>query len=258
MEALRIDQDLAEAHASLANLKWLCEWDWAGAEASYRKALELNPNDASGHRLYASHLSSMGKHDEALLSIRLAQELDPLSLVVNMELAWQLYLARDFHAAMEQSWKTLAMEPKFAPAQNTLGLAYQAMGTHEEAILEFQNAVNCSGGHPASIASLAHAYAKGGEIRRAKEALRELELLTQHRYVSPYWLALVYAGLGQQDAAFEWLSKAGAERDVWLVWLKVEPRFDCLRRDPRFDDLLRMMRLSPSQSKRFVQASVSV
>jgi TolB-like protein/tetratricopeptide (TPR) repeat protein len=255
--ALRIDQDLAEVHAALANLKWLCEWDWAGAEASYRKALALNPNYEPGHRLYAAHLSSMGRHDEALRAIRVAQELDPLSLVVNMELAWQLYLARDFQAAMEQSWKTLAMEPKFAPAQNTLALAYQSMGMHEEAIVEFQNALNCSCSHPASMASLAHAYARGGDIRRAKEGLRELEQLSQHRYVSPYWLALVHAGLGQQDAAFECLSKSRAERDVWLVWLKVEPRFDCLRRYPRFDELLRTMRFSPSQAKQFAQVSVS-
>jgi tetratricopeptide (TPR) repeat protein len=173
-----------------------------------------------------------------------------------MELARHLYLARDFQAAMEQSWKTLAMEPTFAPAQNTLALAYQGMGTHEEAILEFQNAVNCSGGHPASMASLAHAYARGGEVHRAKEVLRELQLLTQHRYVSPYWLALVHVGLGQQNAAFECLSKARAERDVWLVWLKVEPRFESLRQDPRFDELLRKIRLSPSQSQQFAQASV--
>jgi TolB-like protein/tetratricopeptide (TPR) repeat protein len=254
--ASRIDQDLAEVQASLGTLKWLFEWDWAGSEEGFRRALELNPNYASGHRLYASYLSSMGKHDEALRAMRLAQELDPLSLVVDMELAWQLYLARDFQAAMEQSWKTLAMEPHFAPAQNTLGLAYQAMGTHEEAILEFQNAVNCSGSHPASIASLAHAYAKGGDVCRAKAALRELQLKARQRYVSPYWLALVHTGLGQQDLAFECLHKAHAERDVWLVWLKVEPRFDCLRRDPRFVELLRMIRLSPSQSKPLVQASV--
>lgn len=252
--ALRMDQDLAEAHASLAGLKKICEWDWAGGETEFRRALELDPNYASAHRRYASHLSSMGRHDEALLVIRRAQELDPLSLVVNMELAWDLYMARDFQASMEQSWKTLAMEPKFAPAQNTLGLAYEAMGMHDEAIVEFQNARDCSGSHPASIASLAHAYARAGDHGLAKATLCELEDMARHRYVSPYWLAVVHTGLGQCDPAFNWLRKAHAEHDPWLVWLKVEPRLDCLRPDARFDELLRSIRLSPSQSKRVAQA----
>ncbi len=247
MAALRIDQDLAEAHASLASLKKLYEWDWAGGEAEYRKALELNPNFAAGHHTFAAHLSAMGRHDEGLEEIRRAQELDPLSLVVNMELAWQLYMARDFQASMDQSWKTLAMEPQFAAAQNTLGLAYEAMGMHEEAIVEFQNARTCSGGNPASVAALAHAYATAGDHGDAAAALRELEHIAQQRYVSPYLLGLVHSGLGRDDIAFEWLGKALAERDVWLVWLKVEPRFDRLRPDPRFHQLLSSIRLASSQ-----------
>src|SRR5207302_914925 len=123
------------------------------AESEYQKALELNPNHPSSHRHYAALLSAMGRHSDGLNEVRLAQELDPLSLVVHMEAAWHLYLARDFQASTEQSWKTLAMEPKFAAAQNTLGLAYEAMGMHEEAILEFQNARACSDGNPVSIAA---------------------------------------------------------------------------------------------------------
>ena len=166
-----------------------------------------------------------------------------------MELAWQLYLARDFQASMDQSWKTLALEPQFAAAQNTLGLAYQAMGMHEDAIVEFQNARVCSGGHPASLAALAHAYASVGDPDEAALALCELEQSAQHRYVSPYLSGLVHSGIGQDDRAFEWLGKALAERDVWLVWLKVEPRFDRLRSDPRFGALLSGLRLdSPCYS----------
>ncbi len=121
--ALRIDDQLAEAHTAIAGVKRYCDWDWSGAEAAYRRALELNFNDPRAHRLYADYLSTMGRSEEALREISAAQELDPLSLVINMEMAWTLYVARDFQGAAEQSWKTLAMEPRFAPAQNTLGLA---------------------------------------------------------------------------------------------------------------------------------------
>ena len=138
--ALELDEELAEAHASLASIRRLFERDWPGAEAAFLKALELNPNYADGHHWYAAHLSAMGRLDEALREIRTAQELDPLSLVINMEVAWNLYMARDFKGAVEQSWKTLVLEPKFAAAQHTLGLAYEQLGATDEATTEFQNA----------------------------------------------------------------------------------------------------------------------
>ncbi len=134
--ALRIDDELAEPHLSLAGIRRMFEWDWPGAEAGYRTALELNPNHARGHQLYAGHLAATGRPEEAALQIRWALELEPASLVINMEAAWILYLARDFQGAIEQSWRTLAMEAKFAAAQNILGLAYEQLGMHEEAIVE--------------------------------------------------------------------------------------------------------------------------
>jgi DNA-binding winged helix-turn-helix (wHTH) protein/Flp pilus assembly protein TadD len=234
--ALRIDDRLAEAHTSRAGVKRYCDWDWTGAETAYRRALELNSNDPRAHRLYADYLSTMGRSEEALREIGAAQELDPLSLIINMEMAWILYIARDFQGAAEQSWKTLAMEPRFAPAQNTLGLAYQQMGMIEEAIVELDNARACSGEHPVAQAALAHALAIAG--RRA-----EAELLMEHlkitRNVSWYWLAIVNTALGECDAAFESLQQACEQREAWLVWLKVEPRYDPLREDARFDHLLR-------------------
>jgi tetratricopeptide (TPR) repeat protein len=241
--ALRIDPQLAEAHTSLAGVKKLYEWDWAGAEAEYLRALELNPRYAAARQLYADHLSAMGRPQEAIQQIRSAQELEPLSLVISMEMAWILYMARDFQGAFEQSWKTLALEPRFAAAQNTLGLAYEQMGMHDEAIVEFQNARVCSDGHPAAIAALAHAYASAGKRQEAAEMLSELQHVSRHRYVSPYWLSIVYAGVNEHDRAFESLEKACDERDIWLVWLRAEPRFDCLRSHARFDDLLRRIGL---------------
>jgi tetratricopeptide (TPR) repeat protein len=240
--ALRIDDHLSEAHTSIAGVKRYCDWDWTGAEASYRRALELNGNDPRAHRLYADYLSTMGRSEEALREIAAAQELDPLSLVINMEMAWLLYIARDFHGAAEQSWKTLAMEPRFAPAQNTLGLAYQQLGMIEEAIVELENARACSGDHPAAQAALAHALAIAG---RKAEAATLLEQLTRASHPHRYWLAIVNTALGAPDTAFESLHEACENREPWLVWLKVEPRYDLVRQDPRFDRLLRRTGLSP-------------
>jgi DNA-binding winged helix-turn-helix (wHTH) protein/Flp pilus assembly protein TadD len=235
--ALRIDDRLPDAHTSIAGVKRYRDWDWTGAERAYRRALELNGNDARAHRLYADYLSTMGRSEEALREIATAQELDPLSLVINMEMAWILYLARDFQGAAEQSWKTLAMEPRFAPAQNTLGLAYQQMGMIEEAVVELDNARTCSGEHPAAQAALAHALAIAG--RRAEAEI----LMSRSRNVSRYWLAIVHTALGECDAALESLHEACENREAWLVWLKVEPRYDPLREDARFDHLLRRIGL---------------
>jgi tetratricopeptide (TPR) repeat protein len=241
--ALELDQELAEAHASLANIKRLFEWDWPGAEAAFLKALELNPSYADGHQWYASYLSAMARPDEALREIRVAQELDPLSLVINMEIAWNLYMAREFRGALEQSWKTLVLEPQFAAAQHTLGLAYEQLDMIDEAVTEFQNARICSGGHPATIAALGHAYAIAGNQDRASEALSELVQLSKHRYVSPCWRSVVYAGMGMDDLALESLEKACEDRDIWLIWLKIEPRLDPLRSHTRFSRLLSQLRL---------------
>jgi tetratricopeptide (TPR) repeat protein len=173
----------------------------------------------------------------------LALELDPLSLVINMEAAWQLYMARDFQGALEQSWRALAMEPKFAPAQQTLGLAYEQMGIFEEAIVELRNARICSGDHPVTLAALAHAHAMAGELQQAGELLAELQRVSLARYVSPYWVAVVQTGLGEHALALRSLEKALEERDAWMIWLKVEPRLDPLRDCPRFRALLQSCEL---------------
>jgi DNA-binding winged helix-turn-helix (wHTH) protein/Flp pilus assembly protein TadD len=241
--ALRIDDQLAECHISMAGVKRYCDWDWTGAEVCYRRALELNFNEARAHRLYADYLSTMGRSEEALKEINAAQELDPLSLIINMEMAWILYIARDFQGAAEQSWKTLAMEPRFVPAQNTLGLAYQHLGMSEEAIVELDNARACSGDHPAAQAALAHALASAGRRQEAEILLEQLQTTSRTRSVSRYWLAMVNAGLGAGDAAFESLHDAFKGREAWMVWLKVEPRYDGLREDARFGRLVRRMGL---------------
>lgn len=236
--ALRADPGLGDAHSSLAWMKRLFEWDWAGAEAEHLLALDLSPDSATVHRLFGSYLAAAGNTENALKEFERARELDPVSLIIHVEMAWALYMARDFSRAAEESWRALVMEPKFAPAQHTLGLAYERMGMTEEAIVELRNARACSGDHPAVVAALAHTYGTAGKTQEALESLSELHALGEHRYVSPYWYGILYAGLDSRDAAFEWLYKAIRGRDVWMTWAKVEPRFDRLREDARFTDLV--------------------
>jgi TolB-like protein/Flp pilus assembly protein TadD len=251
LAALRIDGELAEAHASLAGVKKLYEWDWDGAEEEYLRALELNPNHAPAHHEYAALLSALGRSDQAMKEIHRAHGLDPLSLVINNEIAWHRYMARDYEGALQQAWKTLALEPRFAPAQHTLGLANEQIGNLEEAIVEFENARVCSGNHPATVAALGHAHAAAGQTGEALKLLNELEETSKRRHVSPCWPALMHTALGNRRAAFECLERGVKERDVWMVWLKVEPRFDPLRSDGRFDELLRAIRLQPADSRSF-------
>jgi len=243
LSSLRARQDLGDAHTALATVKRLFEWDWAGAEAEYLTALVLSSNSAMTHQQYGAHLAARGRAEEALRELRRSQEIDPLSPVVNVGVAWGLYVARDFQGASEQSWKVLAMEPKFGPAQFALGLAYAQMGLTEDAIVELRNARTCAGDQPAILAALAHTYAGAGELSAAAEMLAELETLSRRRYISPYWLGLVSAGLGDLARALELLERAYAERDVWLTWLGVDPRFDRLRAEPRLQDLLRKIGL---------------
>jgi DNA-binding winged helix-turn-helix (wHTH) protein/Flp pilus assembly protein TadD len=245
LNALNARQDLGEAHASLASVKRLFEWDWAGAEAEYLTALVLSSNSPTIHQAYGAYLAATGKAEEALRELRRSEEIDPLSPMVNVGVAWGLYVTRDFQGASEQCWKVLAMEPKFGAAQLTLGLAYAQMGLTEDALVELHNARTHLGDQPAVLAALAHVYACTGETGEAAGILGELENLSRRRYVSPYWPGLVYTGLGDHVRALELLGRACEERDVWLTWLGVEPRFDALRTARRFQELLRNVGLGP-------------
>lgn len=246
MSALRARQDLGEAHAALATVKRLFEWDWPAAEAEYLTALVLSSNSGIIHQAYGAHLAAMGKTEDALRELRHAQEIDPLSPMCNVSVAWGLYVARDYQAASEQCWNVLSLEPKFGAAQYTLGLAYEQMDLMEDAIVELRNARTCSGEQPAVLAALAHAYAVSGDTDAALALLRELEDLSQRRYVSSYWMAMVHAGLDDHAGAVKLLDKAHRERDVWLTWLKVDPRFDILRQDRHVMELLRNIGLGPT------------
>ncbi len=244
--ALALDDELPEGRVCLGCIKKLFDRDWAGAEAEYLRALHSDPNQAEGRESYAGLLAARGKTEAALKEIRRAQESDPLSLAINSERAWILYMARDFQSAAEQAWKTLVLEPKFSGAQHTLGLAYEQSGLIEEAITELQNARICSGNNPATIAALGHAYAAAGKGEEAWQALQTLEEMSQQRYVSPYWKGVVYSGLGSHELAVQCLEEGYSQKDVWLLWVKVEPRFDPIRGKARFATLVNRLGLNGS------------
>jgi adenylate cyclase len=242
-KALALDDHLAEAHASIGFVDFLYEHNWERAEKELRRAVELNPGYPVGHQFYADYLKAMGRLDEAIVEMRLALKLDPVSMAVNTGLGHVLYLSRDYDAAIEQYRRALEIDPGFGPAHLWFGRPYLQKRMYAEAIAEIQLAVDASGGSTISLAVLAHAYASAGRGEEARKILGELLDRSRSRYLPSYWIALVFAGLGDADRAVEWLERAYEERSGWLVWIKVEPRFDGLRADPRFSSLLRRLRL---------------
>lgn len=241
IKALEIDETLAEAHASLAAVRQY-EWDWAGAEREYQRAIGLNPNYAVAHQWYGVYLAYMGRMDEGIAEMTRAQELDPLSLAINAQLGFLFYLARRYDQAIEQCQRTLEMEPSYEEARIYLAWIYVQKGMYEEAIAQYQK---LKGDIPDVLAMLGAAYAVSGQRGKARDVLAKLKEISQRRYVPPVFVAAIYTGLGDKDQAFAWLEKAYEDRDESFVGLKVLPLFDLLRSDQRFADLLRRMGLVP-------------
>ncbi|HKP85988.1 MAG TPA: protein kinase, partial [Blastocatellia bacterium] len=243
MKALKLDPNLAEAHASLAHIRFWYEWDWPGAERDFKKAIELNPGYATAHLWYALYLAAMGRMDEAVAEVKRAQELDPLSLIINFNVARVLYFAGAFDEAEEQCLKALDMYPNFAVGHRRLGQIYEQKRMYAQAVAEFEKALKLVGDDTETMSVMGHTYAAWGKRTDAEVSLEALKELSKRIYVSPYSLARVHAGLGQNDDAFEWLEKVHQERHGILVYIKVEPVFESLSSDPRFHDLLRRMAL---------------
>lgn len=234
MNALKIDDSLAEAHTSLAFVSLYYDWNWSEAEKEFRRAIELRPSYAPAHQWYSHYLMVRGQTSESLAEAKRAVEIDPLSLPANMNLGWQYHWARQYDLAVEHLLKPLEMDPNFEQGHWGIGLAYELKGMHEQAAAEFQKAVTLSGDNPVYLAALGHAYAIGGNKVAATKVHKELEKQSKVRYVPPYWMATLYAGLGEKDLAFRWLEKAYEERSGGMIWLSVDPRMDSLRTDPRF------------------------
>jgi len=246
LEALRSDDLLAEAHASLAHVKVNYDWDWAGAESEFKRAIAINPRYTTARQWYAAHyLTPNGRLEEALAEMSRARDIDPVSLVVNSFMGATLYFAGRRDQAVEQCFKTLELDPNFGVAHWHLGLALVQADRFEEAIAELNKAGALSGGSPLMKAALGYAYAVSGRRGEAMKILTELQKRAERSYVSASEIAAIYAGLGDWDRAMAWLEKAADERAFHLVYLKVRPEFAPLRSDPRFADLLRRVGLAP-------------
>ena len=242
-KAMVLDVTLSEPHVALALIKEQHDWDWIGAEREFQQALKLNPNYATAHQWYGEFLVFMGRTEESLRALRRAKELDPLSPIINTQVGYPYYCARQYDAAIVEFKKALELEPNFAPALNYLARSYQSQGSDDEAMAIFHKAVEHSGGSPVMKARLGWAYAKIGKTAEARRILRELEAEAKTRYVPPCLIAALYVGLGDKEQAFAWLEKAFQERDVLLMTLNVESHLDPLRSDRRFQDLVRRVGL---------------
>ena len=245
LRALEIDGALAEAHATLGFIKFRHDWDFAGAEQEFRRALELDANYSEAHQWHAFYLLAVGRTDDAIAEMKRAQEIDPLSISFNSNLALFLFFTRQFDESVQQCRKTLEMEPKYLQPRVSLGLNYEQQGKTEEAISEFKKAQELSVDDAATIAALGHALAKAGRVEEARQLLRQLDERAKQSYVPPYSIAVLHAGLGEKTQALEWLERAFQDRSLRPVWLKFDPRLDSLRQDGELINLIRRVGLSP-------------
>jgi DNA-binding winged helix-turn-helix (wHTH) protein/TolB-like protein/Flp pilus assembly protein TadD len=250
VKALEMDETLAEAHTSLAFVKFRWDRDRVEAEREFQLAIKYKPTYAPAHQWYSSYLVALERFDEAVAEAKRTSELEPLSFTASSHLGWILYLSGRTDEAIAQCTRILGLDPNSFPAHRYLGLAYEQKGMYPQAIAEFQKGVKISGS-PLMLALLGHAYAASGKTADARQVLSDLHDLSEaqstgtRRYVSPYTIAAIHTALGDKDDAFKWLERAYEERDVWLMNLKVDPVFAKLRSDKRFQDLLTRAGLRP-------------
>ncbi len=234
---LELDQNLSEAHASMALVHFWYEWDFAAAEREFRRATELRPNYADTHNWYAAFLNATGRTEEAVSEQKLAEELDPLSLTIAMNGADPYYFTRRFDPAIEHLERVLRREPRFFPAHYNLGRAYALKGMYREALAAFETAARLSGNRQAG-AALAYAYARTGRPGEARKILEELEQAATARYLASPQLALIHLGLGETGQALDRLERGLEERSYFMIYLRADPIYDELRSHPRFMRLL--------------------
>ena len=245
LKALEMDETLAEAHVSLGAVRSDHDWDWVGADKEYKRGIELNPGYATGHQWYAEYLSAMGRHNEAIAEIKRAQELDPLSLMINAVGGYVFIYARRYDEAIAQCRRTLELNAGFYPAHLYLGWAYQGQKLYGQAISEYQKAIALEEDNPTLAEGLAWCYAASGKRTEALKIISTLNALSRRKYVSPYGMAEIYVALGDFDQGLAWLERAYEEHSWELAFLKVSPVFDPLRSDARFKDLVRRMNFPP-------------
>jgi tetratricopeptide (TPR) repeat protein len=238
-EALQIDPALGDAHLALARVIQIYDWDWPAVEREYRKALELNQNNAQAHAFFGEYLQQMGRNEESLAEWRRAVELDPLDRAAAADVGFAFYTARQYDSAIQAFQKALELDPDYVGTHVGLGWVYQQKKMYPDAILELQKAVDLSNRHEVPLASLGQVMGESGRKQEAARILEELRRRSQQRYISPCVVALVQIGLGEREQAIASLEQGYNNRDQWMLYLKVDPHMDDLRTDPRFQDLVR-------------------
>jgi eukaryotic-like serine/threonine-protein kinase len=242
-EALQLDGSLAEAHASLAFIKYQYDFDWVGSESKVRRAIALNPNYAEAHHQYSLLLVYLGRFDEGLAEMKRASELDPLSGIITNDMGAPLALQGKYEAAKDQVRKALELDPNFFVAHWGLGWVEIEEGKLNEAIAEMEKA-RVMDSEPYVAGWLGYAYAAAGQHDKAEAMIAELNHTSSHRFVSPFCTAIIYLGLGDNERALDGLDKAYEARSPWLTFLKVDRIFDPLRSEPRFIALLKKVGLA--------------
>ena len=252
---MHIDPTLSEPHVFLARVAWSYDWNWSAAEREFKRAIELNPNYAMAHHLYAHLLFETGRKDESLAEAARALDLDPYSPFVNNGVARQYYLSRQYDKAIAQCQVGLQISPMYLPARIQLALAYEQVGKLTEAIAELEQASKLIAGiskagaadHPIDLpvlhALLGHAYAVAGRQSDAQKELTKLQEGSGKRYIPASYFAILWMGLGNKNEAFKWLDRGYQERSEQVLYLGIEPLVDPLRSDPRFDALLKRIGL---------------
>jgi len=242
-KALQLDAGLAEAHASLAYVSMVYEWDWHTAEKEFQRAIEINPHYAGAHEWYAQLLAAQGRENDALAEVKKARDADPMLVLMHAAVAEVLYYSRRYDEVIAQGQQTLELDPNYPLAHFHLGRAYTAKGMYPEAIAEFQKAESSLGETPAIITAIGYASAKAGDHSAARKALDELRAQSKQKYVPSLYFAAICAGLSDTKEGVSWLEKAYQEHDDYLVYLRVDPMADPLRSSPHFQALLQKLGL---------------
>ena len=235
--ALQLDEQIAEAHTSMAMIKALYEWDWEGAEHEFQRAIELNPGYATAHHWYGVQLGAMGRFEESRKEMARALEIDPLSLIINLNSVYPTYYSRQYDAAIVMYRKTAEMDPNFPLVHEDLMIAYERQGNLDAATQEGVKTLTLSGDTQLARA-VEQAFHEGGHHLALKTWLRSLQKRSEEQYISPMETAKLYVRLEEKNEAFQWLQKAVEDRSESLVYLNVDPVYDSIRSDPRFKEIM--------------------
>jgi len=237
-KAATLDSTLADAHASLGYYKFYYDWDWAAAEQEFRKCLALNPNYELGYDWYGYYLTAMERYDEASVILKKAASLDPLSVSISTDMGFSFYYGGNYDPAIKELKASLQVDSNFLLAHLWLGRSYQAQKAYPDAINELKKTMKVSVNWPVALAAIGSAYAESGDKINAKIILDTMISLMPKKFVTAYGIALVYSALGEKEEAFLWLNKAFDERSNWLVWLKTDPRWNMIKSDKRFHEMV--------------------